>query len=63
MSAPVEEEALAPLDPELPIRHVTSTRVITVRGDELEIRDDLVVGRSPSRSVPPGRARNPSRSR
>jgi FdhD protein len=47
MSAPVEEEALAPLDPELPIRHVTSTRVITVRGDELEIRDDLVVGEEP----------------
>jgi len=40
-------EPLPPLDPELPTRHVTSTRVITVRGDELEIRDDLVVGEEP----------------
>jgi FdhD protein len=44
---PVDEAALPPLDPELPIRHVTSTRVITVRGTELEIRDDLVVGEEP----------------
>ena len=36
-----------PLDPELPIRHVTSTRVISVRGSELEIRDDLVIGEEP----------------
>jgi FdhD protein len=35
------------LDPDLPTRHVTSTRVITVRGTELEIRDDLVVGEEP----------------
>jgi FdhD protein len=42
-----DEAALPPLDPELPTRHVTSTRVITVRGDELEIRDDLVVGEEP----------------
>ncbi|HUQ44499.1 MAG TPA: formate dehydrogenase accessory sulfurtransferase FdhD [Candidatus Limnocylindria bacterium] len=35
------------LDAELPIRHVTSTRVIAVRGSELEIRDDLVVGEEP----------------
>ena len=47
MSAPVEDQAFAPLDPDLPIRHVTSTRVITVRGAELEIRDDLVVGEEP----------------
>jgi FdhD protein len=44
---PVDEAAQPPLDPELPTRHVTSTRVITVRGDELEIRDDLVVGEEP----------------
>jgi FdhD protein len=37
----------APLDPALPIRHVTSTKVITVRGSELEVRDDLVVGEEP----------------
>ena len=42
-----DEPALPPLDPELPTRHVTSTRVITVRGDELEVRDDLVVGEEP----------------
>ena len=36
-----------PLDADLPIRHVTSTRVIAVRGDELEVRDDLVVGEEP----------------
>ena len=36
-----------PLDPELPARHVTATRVIAVRGSELEIRDDLVVGEEP----------------
>jgi len=42
-----DEAALPALDPELPTRHVTSTRVITVRGSELEIRDDLVVGEEP----------------
>ena len=49
MSAPIEDEAgaLPPLDPGLPTRHVTSTRVITIRGDELEVRDDLVVGEEP----------------
>jgi len=31
------------LDPELPIRHVTSTKVVAVRGAELELRDDLVL--------------------
>jgi FdhD protein len=40
-------DATIPLDPELPIRHVTSARVIAVRGAELEIRDDLVVGEEP----------------
>jgi len=36
-----------PLDPELPRRHVTSTKVVAVRGAELEVRDDLVVGEEP----------------
>jgi FdhD protein len=36
-----------PLDPGLPTRHVSSVRVIAVRGKELEIRDDLVVGEEP----------------
>jgi FdhD protein len=35
------------LDAALPIRHVTSTKVISVRGAELEVRDDLVVGEEP----------------
>jgi FdhD protein len=35
------------LDPALPARHVTSTRVVAVRGAELEVRDDLVVGEEP----------------
>src|SRR5918911_2440056 len=37
----------APLDPALPIRHVTSTKMVAIRGGELEIRDDLVVGEEP----------------
>jgi FdhD protein len=36
-----------PLDPVLPIRHVTSTKVVAVRGAQLELRDDLVVGEEP----------------
>jgi FdhD protein len=35
------------LDPALPTRHVTSTKVVAVRGDQLEVRDDLVVGEEP----------------
>src|SRR3970282_145192 len=35
------------LDPDLPVRHVTSTKVVAVRGRELELRDDLVVGEEP----------------
>jgi len=37
----------SPLDPALPIRHVTGTKIVAVRGSELEIRDDLVVGEEP----------------
>jgi FdhD protein len=37
----------SPLDAALPIRHVTGTKVVAVRGAELEIRDDLVVGEEP----------------
>jgi FdhD protein len=36
-----------PLDPVLPARHVTSIKVVAVRGHELELRDDLVVGEEP----------------
>jgi FdhD protein len=36
-----------PLDPVLPVRHVTSTKVVAVRGTDLELRDDLVVGEEP----------------
>ena len=34
-------------EPLLPIRHVTSRRIIAVRGTSLEIRDDRVVGEAP----------------
>jgi FdhD protein len=37
----------AELDPSLPTRHVTSTKVVAVRGSDLEVRDDLVVGEEP----------------
>ncbi|MBI2763279.1 MAG: formate dehydrogenase accessory sulfurtransferase FdhD [Chloroflexi bacterium] len=37
----------APLHPALPARHVTSTKVVAVRGIELEVRDDIVVGEEP----------------
>ncbi len=42
-----DEAPSLPLDPELPRRHVTSTKVVSVRGAELEVRDDLVVGEEP----------------
>ena len=35
------------LDPEPPIRHVSSARVVAVRGSELEVRSDTVVGEEP----------------
>jgi FdhD protein len=38
---------MALVDPALPTRHVTSTKVVTVRGAELEVRDDLVAGEEP----------------
>jgi FdhD protein len=41
------DPALAPLDAELPTRHVTSTKVVAVRGSDLEVREDLVVGEEP----------------
>ena len=34
-------------EPLLPIRHVTSRRIVAVRGKSLEIRDDRVVGEAP----------------
>jgi FdhD protein len=37
----------ARLDSALPTRHVTSTTVVTVRGADLEVRDDLVAGEEP----------------
>ena len=42
-----DEAPAVPLDPELPTRHVTSTRVVASRAGELEVRDDLVVGEEP----------------
>jgi FdhD protein len=43
----VDDPSLTPLDPGLPARHVTSTKVVAVRGSELEVRDDLVIGEEP----------------
>ena len=34
-------------DPIPPIRHVTSRRIVAVRGESLEVRDDRVVGEAP----------------
>ncbi len=34
-------------EPILPVRHVTSRRIVAVRGDTLEVRDDRVVGEAP----------------
>ncbi len=35
------------LDPDLPARHLTSTKVVAVRGVQLEVRDDIVAGEEP----------------
>ena len=45
--APAPGGSRAELDPSLPTRHVTSTKVVAVRGADLEVRDDLVVGEEP----------------
>jgi FdhD protein len=34
-------------DPAPPVRHVTSRRIVAVRGESLEVRDDRVVGEAP----------------
>ena len=34
-------------EPELPVRHVSTTRVLAVRGDTSESRDDMLVGEEP----------------
>jgi FdhD protein len=47
MAVRADEPTPVQLDPALPTRHVTSTRLVAVRGSELEIRDDLVVGEEP----------------
>jgi FdhD protein len=47
MRPSLDEAPLTPLDSDLPTRHVTSTKVVAVRGSELEVRDDLVVGEEP----------------
>ena len=41
---------------ELPVRHVSSTRVVAVRGSEIEVRGDTVVGEEPMeiRAAGPG---------
>jgi FdhD protein len=44
---PTRRAPASELDAALPTRHVTSTKVVAVRGAELEVRDDLVVGEEP----------------
>jgi FdhD protein len=34
-------------DPAPPVRHVTSRRIVAIRGESLEVRDDRVVGEAP----------------
>jgi len=46
-ASPARAARAAELDPALPTRHVTSTKLVAVRGSELEVRDDLVVGEEP----------------
>jgi FdhD protein len=46
-------------EPLLPIRHVTSRRIIAVRGSALEIRDDRVVGEAPLEIRVAGPQQNP----
>ena len=43
-------------DSDLPVRHVSSTRVVAVRGTEIEVRGDTVVGEEPMeiRAAGPG---------
>jgi len=43
----LEPGSRSELDPALPTRHVSSTKVVSVRGAQLEVRDDLVVGEEP----------------
>ena len=46
-------------DAELPTRHVTSTKVVAVRGTELEVHDDLVAGEEPLEIQAAGPAQKP----
>jgi FdhD protein len=41
------DRSVAPLDPALPTRHLTATKVVAIRAGTLEVRDDLVVGEEP----------------
>ncbi|MEA2673540.1 MAG: hypothetical protein QOI92_732, partial [Chloroflexota bacterium] len=59
MGASTEAAARLPLDPGLPTRHVTSTKVVAVRGTELEVRDDLVVGEEPLEILAAGPRQEP----
>ena len=45
--------------PELPARHASSTRVVAVRGRELEVRADTVVGEEPLEIRAAGRRQEP----
>ena len=45
--------------PALPTRHVTSTKIVAVRGAGLEVRDDLVVGEEPLEILASGPRQEP----
>jgi len=57
--AAAEAGARLPLDAGLPTRHVTSTKIVAVRGAELEVRDDLVVGEEPLEILAAGPRQEP----
>jgi FdhD protein len=59
MRASPDEAAQIPLDPDLPTRHVTSTKIVAIRGSELEVRDDLVVGEEPLEILAAGPRQEP----
>ena len=50
-------------DPVPPVRHVTSRRIVAVRGESLEVRDDRVVGEAPLEIRAAGPAPGPGRGR
>ena len=63
----IDEHAVPGLMPDAarrpPTRHVTSRRIVAVRGESLEVRDDRVVGEAPLEIRAAGPAPGPGRGR